>query len=417
MCPLKLPQSAPKAPGSFDRCFPLAHTVAHIPLLRERYAITRVADTTYLDRTYIPTFSAIVPSSDDLLSTYNGKGFTREASLCSAVMEAVERQLGAAPNLPTFALSTRDVQASIDLEKLEIRADARNAVVECVAGTDLLSGADVPVPLSMVQCPWYGKPLFRVTSTNGLASGNNLTEAIYHALCELIERHVWSLYHAKSHILPRLYFGEHSHDMAFAREVLFPSGDPLVDTLVQDVARAGLRLRVLSLEEPPLPPTMTATIIEEDAGMAFSHMGFGCSLSPSHALTRAVTEAVQSRVVDIQSAREDITRADDTSTLMGTHGRRQKTLPYGAWHFDLPCKPVELSSLPSRATNDLAEDLRIVLDSLRVSGASVVAAVDLSPPDVPINVVRIIVPELETTMINGRIGPKAMAIFNPFVAE
>ena len=38
--------------------------------------------------------------------------------------------------------------------------------------------------------------LFR-SNTNGLASGNNLEEAILHAMCEVIERDAWSICEAK----------------------------------------------------------------------------------------------------------------------------------------------------------------------------------------------------------------------------
>ncbi len=37
--------------------------------------------------------------------------------------------------------------------------------------------------------------LFR-TSTNGIASGNTLEEAVFHGLCEIIERDAWSLVEA-----------------------------------------------------------------------------------------------------------------------------------------------------------------------------------------------------------------------------
>lgn len=116
-----LPASVPKTPGTYDRAVPFEQTLAPVPELRRRYGITRLADTTYLDRTGISTYSALVPNSPDLLGVYNGKGLTREAAMASAVMEATERQIGAA------------------------------------------------VPLAMVQCPWFGEKLFDVTSTNGLA--------------------------------------------------------------------------------------------------------------------------------------------------------------------------------------------------------------------------------------------------------
>ena len=413
--PLYLPATCPKAPGLFDRSVPLEKTLRLIPQLRRRFGITRVADTTYLDRTGMPTFSAIVPASPDMLSVYNGKGFTREAALSSAVMEAVERQLAASPTwLPTFKLSLRNVQERLDVRALELKEDVFDDVVDCVYGTDLLSGTLIPVPMAMVQCPWYGKPLFKVTSTNGLASGNNVTEALYHALCELVERHTWSMYHAKSHLLPRMFLGPDAADIAFAKEVIFPTGNALVDELRDRVEGVGMTLRILHLDDPGLPHTMLATVTEPHTEPPMAHMGFGTSLSPSHAMTRAVTEAIQSRVVDIQAAREDILRPDEPEGVMGTHGRRTTDFPHGRWYFDLPAEQVELRDIPDRLTDDLARDLALVIEGLRGMGASAIAVVDLSPPETPVHAVRVVVPEIETTTVNGRTGRMLRGIFNPF---
>lgn len=413
---LKLP--APKAPGSFDRCVPLQQTLSLIPALRKRFGITRIADTTYLDRSGMPTFSAIVPESPDLLSVYNGKGFTREAALASAVMEAVERQMAAAPPpMPVFPTNLASVQERLDVRALDLKPEMRGAIVACTHATDLLRGEAVAMPMAMVQCPWRGPSLFRVTSTNGLASGNTLAEALYHALCELIERHVWSMYHARSHLLPQLYLGTAAADIAFARDVRFPTGNALVDGLHARLSDAGLTLRALYLDEAPLPATMVAAITEPGAQPPMAHIGFGTALSPAHALTRAVTEAVQSRVVDIQAAREDLLRAGEPGAGMGTHGRRQTTLPLGRWYYDLPSETTELDRIADKATDDVASDLVLVVQSLRAMGASTIAVVDLSPPGLPVHVVRVVIPEIETTMVNGRIGPLMSQVFNPFAVR
>lgn len=409
-----LAERVPKSPGLVDRCFSLAHTLALLPLIRERYRITRIADATHLDRSGIPTVSAIVPESPDLLSVYNGKGQTLDAARCSALMEAFERQAAAVAPADTFLMPLAAVQEMLDVEALALRPTMRDRVAECVYGTELLSRAQVPVPLALVQCPWFGDRLFKVTSTNGLASGNNLVEAVYHALCELIERHTWSMYHARSHLLPNVFFGASARDVGIAREIAFPTGDAGVDALACKIQGAGLQLRALYLEEGPLPPAMVATILEADGPMPMVHMGFGCSLSPAHALTRALTEAIQSRVVDIQGAREDIVRADDPKTNLLDHARRTPDLPDGRWYFDGAAEPVELNRIANAASDDLAADLREVLKRLRAMGATQIVAVDLSPPDIPLHVVRMVVPRLESFVVDGRIGPNIRRLLNPF---
>ncbi len=412
--PIVLPVSVPKAAGTYDRAVPFARTLSLVPELRRRYGITRLADTTYLDRTGIPTYSALVPHSPDLLGVYNGKGLTREAAMASAVMEATERQVGAAINLPTFKESLRVVGECIDLDACGVREDLRDLTVDCVLGTEMFSGDTTAVPLAMVQCPWFGDKLFDVTSTNGLASGNNLTEAIYHALCELIERHAWTMYHVRCSLLPRFYLGPDAGDLAAAPEIALPTGEANVDRLVREMHAAGLVIRALALREDPLPLTVIASLTEPNATPPMAHMGLGCALSPAHALTRALTEALQSRVVDIQAAREDILRPEEPAALMGTHARRLKIMPSRQWFFDVPSDRIELDALTDRTSDDLASDLRTTLDALRAYGFASVVVVDLSPADLPVNVVRAIVPGLETYAFSGHLGPRARAELNPF---
>ena len=63
-----------------------------------------------------------------------------------------------------------------------------------VKGFDLVSQEEVSVPFCAVvhPNPYYMPTLFR-SSSNGVASGNTLEEAIFYALTELIERDAWSL--------------------------------------------------------------------------------------------------------------------------------------------------------------------------------------------------------------------------------
>jgi ribosomal protein S12 methylthiotransferase accessory factor len=415
--PIVLPPSVPKTPGTYDRAVPFEQTLALVPRLRSRYGITRVPDTTYLDRTGIPTFGAMVPHSPDLLGVYNGKGMSREAAMASAVMEAAERQIGSAVRLPVFKESLAVVGERIDLDACGMREDVRDRSVECVLGTELLSGNAIPVPLAMVQCPWFGETLFNQTSTNGLASGNNLTEAIYHALCELVERHAWAIYHIRCSLAPRFFLGPQANDVGAAPEVQLPVGEPNVDHLVRDIREAGMNVRAFCLDLPPLPVTFLAAISEPNVTPPMAHMGLGCALSPAHALTRALTECVQSRVVDIQAAREDILRPDEQEGIMGSHARRLVELPEGRWFYDLPAREIAFGELPDRTTDDLAHDLRVTLDGLRAFGIPSVVAVDISPPDLPMAVVRTIVPGLETLMIDGRIGKLGRRELNPFAVR
>ncbi len=415
--PLRLATTVPKIPGTYDRAVPFVQTLALLPALRERYGITRVADTTYLDRTGIPTFSAMVPHSPDLLGVYNGKGLSREAAIASAVMEAAERQIGAEVRLPVVQQTMAKVREAIDVGACGARSVAELQLVDCVHGTDLLTGAVVPVPLAMVQCPYFGLKLFDVTTSNGLASGNNRTEATYHALCELIERHAWAIYHTRCSLAPRIFFGNDAEDQMLAPEIELPCGDDAVDDLVRRLRANGLIVRAFYLEEPPLPTTILATVTEPESSPPMAHMGMGCSLSPAHALTRAITEAVQSRVVDIQGAREDLLREGETAGIMGDHARRLAAIPTKQWYYRAAERHLALRDIEDRSTRDLARDLEVTIDALSRYGVGCVIVVDLSPPELPIAVVRAIVPGLETFMFTGYAGARLRAELNPFAVR
>ena len=416
LAPIAL-RTSPKAPGSSDRTVRLEETFALLPQLRERFGITRVGNTSLLDRTAIPTACAVVPRSPDLISVYNGKGSSQMAATVSAVMEAVERQVAAAPQLQTVVLPVEDLRTYLNLDALGLRSEALPSRTEAVAATELLSARIIAVPLALAQCPWFGERLFPTTTSNGLASGNTLVEALYHALTELIERHVWSLFYVRSQLVPRFYLGACSADVPAAREIRFPTGNASLDELAARVQAAGMDVRVLVLLERGLPPVALASLVDPSADPPMAHTGLGCSLSPAHAAERALTECVQSRVVDIQAAREDILRAQDPDGAMGSHARRRTALPKGRWYFDLPAQSIGIAEIPDSASDDLARDVATIVDSLRAHGMREIAVIDLSPADVPVSVVRAIVPDAETTTIDGRIGAIARREFNPFRAR
>jgi YcaO-like protein with predicted kinase domain len=400
-----------KTGDSFDRTVSLAVTIERAGALRARYGITRVAELTHLDRIGIPVMSAVVPGSADAIGVYNGKGLTRDHATAGALMEALERQMCARCDMTRFAHPIPEVMEYLDLPRVNWIGPGEGDV-ECVAGIDLLSGAEIAVPLGLVQCPRQGARLFSYTSTNGLASGNTSTEAIYHAIFELCERHLWSRVHVFAHMWPRSLrarAGDLSDrpDDPVASEVIVSPDTPVIGDLIEKIARAGLRFRLLAYAPPNWPIGMLACISEHDAGDAmFYHLGMGCSWSPLHAAVRAITEAAQVRVADMAAAREDLRRADEGHAPGFEHGKRPAGFPNGRWYYDGPVRErVTIEDVPDRSDPDLDVELEMLLDVLRASGERCVAYVDVTPADVPISVARVIAPSLERTLVDGTLSP------------
>lgn len=94
-------------------------------------------------------------------------------------------------------------------------------------------------------------------------------------------------------------------------------------------------------------------------------------------------------------------REDDPRTCYGNHGRRRSTLPHGRWYFDAPAPVVALQDLPDSSCEDLGQELRALVEAVSAAGAPQVVVVDLSPHDLPVSVARVIVPGLETGMVDG----------------
>jgi ribosomal protein S12 methylthiotransferase accessory factor len=408
-----------KTGDSFDRAVPLHVTIERANSLRTRYGITRVADLTYLDRIGIPVVNVFVPNSPDRLGVYNGKGLTRDHAIASGLMEALERQICARCEIERFAHPIPEVMQHIDLQRVNwIGPDEGD--VECVWGGNLLSGERIAVPLGLTQNPRQSARVFSYTSTNGLASGNNATEAIYHALFELCERHLFSRLHILAHMWPRSLRARGGDvadqpDDPLANGVRVDPDTPLIGELVQKIERTGLQFRLIAYAPSGWPIGMMATVSSHGGGDAmYYHLGFGCSWSPLHAAVRAITEAAQVRLADISGTREDLKYAD-AQTAGFEHGKRPGELPGGRWYYDGPVEgQIAIDDLADHSHPDLDVELRMLLDMLRSNGERCVAYVDLTPPDVPVSVARVIAPTLERTLVDGTLSPQmASLLANP----
>jgi ribosomal protein S12 methylthiotransferase accessory factor len=183
------------------RAVPPEETFTRIEPKMPTVGVTRVAEITGLDRMGIPVFSTIRPTAEGgAVSVYNGKGVTKEEARVSAMMEAIER----------YSAEVRDRELLVDSysrfsekenvlnPKELILPDYLKGVEEIcipwIEGYDLIEEETIFIPANAVFHPLSTKSnrLFR-TNTNGLASGNEIEEAIFHGLAEVIERDAWSL--------------------------------------------------------------------------------------------------------------------------------------------------------------------------------------------------------------------------------
>ena len=365
-------------------------TLARVEKLLPAAGITRVADITNLDRIGIPVFSSIRPTAGlGAVSVYNGKGATPAEAKVSAMMEGIERFSAEVHHHDLRVERYSRIQeetSALDPATLVLPAGSDpDAPIPWVAGYDIGAGEDILVPASAVFHPLPpGYPQLFRTSTNGLASGNTIEEAVFHALMEIIERDAWSLVEASRDTGPEL------------REI----DDPLAESLLSRFRAAGVDVTVKDITSDIGIPTIAAisddTLLQDPALLT---IGMGTHTSARIAVLRALTEVAQSRLTQIHGAREDTTVADFRKRIGYERTKRMNRY----WFFSRESR--RFSDIPSFDSLDFLDDITLAQQRLREAGLRRMIVVNLTRETIGVPVVRVIVPGLEVfAMDQERIG-------------
>lgn len=366
--------------GGTYRVRDAAATLAWIRPLLPEFGITRVANVTGLDRIGLPVWMAIRPNGRSL-SVSQGKGITDELAQASAIMESIEchhSEHVRPPDVVATHKALRRKHGTIGPRDLlpgmrwKTYHDARP--LAWIRGTDVATGEDVYLPHVRVDLNW-SEPhpdagLFMVTST-GLASGNTYTEALLHAVFEAIERDSEARW---QRLRPRTQR---------ATEVVEASVTaPILRGLIDQCAAAGITVRIWDMTAEVGMPTYSCTISDTNPfGALDTFAGSGCHLSKEIALSRALTEAAQSRLTYIAGSRDDVFPTD-YEPPPGVHGDAPPYTPT----LDFGARP----SPPMGAT--LEEDLATTLAMLARAGFPRVVAVDHTKPEYGVPVIAVVVP-------------------------
>jgi ribosomal protein S12 methylthiotransferase accessory factor len=383
-----------------QRSIPPAETLERVRPHFPSFGITRLANITGLDWIGIPVTLAIRPNAATL-SQGSGKGFTLEAALTSGAMEAIELFHAEEPDLPTFQLGYEHLPgrriAIEDLTFTKHHLFREWWPFRWTMGWDLIHQEETAVPWWMIHMghhPGRERDLntFQVSS-NGLASGNNLLEAITFGLLEVIERDAIACTR-----------------VAWLRAKLVP---PVVDQqtiehpevleLMDRLHRAGVGLVLFDCTTDTDVPVYMAYIYDQHVSGLGVYRGYGAHLDPGIAMIRAISEAVQGRLIYIAGSRDDVFRH---SYLSLKHP--DDSLLVRAMQSLTPT--VDASQRISEATPTFEGDTEKALRKLQQAGLRQAVAVDLSRPGLPINVVKVVVPGLEGYMFDFYTpGRRAMA--------
>ncbi len=367
--------------------------------------VTRIASITDLDRVGVPVFSSIRPSAaDGAISVYSGKGSNETHARISAMMEGFERCLaerkGINNNVQEDIKALHLIESYDKIREKHLAVEPGSlliadrympgALIEWINGWDLLHNKDIFVPANAIYHP-YDAPgrslkLFR-SNTNGLAAGNTIEEAIFHGLLEVIERDSLSI--AEFNRNP-------------GKEIILKESDGENYNILRRFSDSEIDVKLWALPHDTEITTVVAVTDDmrlKDAALLV--MGAGAHLKPDIAIRRALTEAAQSRVVQIHGAREDTERERFVREIGYDRIKRINKYWYDSG------EQISMHDLKDISQDTPAKSIDRILEQLKALTEYVVV-VDLSRENIPVPVVRVVIPTFEMyTLDRERVGTRA----------
>ena len=361
-------------------------TLERVRPLAAQMGITRLGNITGLDRIGIPVAIAVRPNSRSV-SVAQGKGLALPQAMASALMEACETFHAEAIG-PLRIAAYRDlVRCANVVDPATLCTGARgfdhSATIAWVEGYDLMRGESCWVPAEIVHTDYtlMQPDGYFLTGSNGLASGNHPIEAVNAALYELVERDAIAVWMAR----PLRRRASYSLNLTSI-------DDPDCRTLLARYEVAQIAVRVWDVTTDIAIAAFLCEIRDSsagDPGRPTRFHGSGCHADRGIALTRALTEAAQTRLTYIAGIRDDLS-PDEYRTAPGDE-IRDALLDALARET----ASTSFTTVPNFAADNLDEDLRWALRRLQAVGIDRVIAVDLTRSDFLIPVVRLVIPGLE----------------------
>lgn len=396
---MRLKSCTKKYKKDTHRAVPPEETLSRIESKMATAGITRVADITDLDRIGIPVFSSIRPTADDgAISVYNGKGATPEEAGVSAMMEGIERYSAEVHDreMVTGRFSELDSCGNaLNPDELILpQSTDPDQSIQWINGYDLVNDEEILVPASAVFHPLPlskdHATLFR-TNTNGLASGNELEEAIFHGLSEVIERDAWSLVEASRNTGPNII----SPDNGMVGDLMDRFSDAEVSVQIRDMTS--------DIGIPTFAAVSDDLLLKDPALLT---IGMGTHTNAYVAMLRAITEVAQSRLTQIHGAREDTTVAEFRTKIGYERTKRINRHWFGA-SDGTGEGDRDFDSITSFESDDFLDDIGYMIRNLEGAGMDRAIVVDLTRSEIDVPVVRVIVPGLEVyAMDSERIGTR-----------
>ena len=364
-----------------------ADTLARVrPFMRDM-GITRIANVTGLDNIGIPVVMVCRPNSRSF-AVSQGKGLRLEAAKVSGLMETVETYHAEHITLPLKLGSCEDLYRThrlVDIAELPHTADSlfhSNLPMLWSEGQDLIQDSLVWLPYELVHANYTlplppGSGCF-TASTNGLASGNHVLEAINYGICEVVERHsttVWGQLDRAAQDRTRL-------DLSTV-------DDPDCCDVLEKFERANIAVAVWETTTDVDIASFVCLIRGRQDESAQPAEGAGCHPTRHVALLRALTEAAQVRMTYIAGSRDDI-KPDEYEP----YARTKELRDCRVWMDSHPSVR-NFHEVPTYESETFEDDINWAKKRLELAGIQRIVVVDLTKQEFQLPVVRVVIPGLK----------------------
>jgi len=397
------------------------------------FGITRLADITGLDRLGIPCHAATIVNGSDIISSYSGKGVTQAVSRISAMMEAIERNASAwdtirvrfASTTQLVSERTRHVPPEDFTEQLASDYRGGESVISWVAAHDVTAGHEflVPAELAFSGYPPSGylqHRAFSTTTSNGLAAGFDLDQAVQHGIREVLERDIVSLCELRAVCFDAGFleaiarkFGVDVGSLGRSFQCRPGVGVRIEPRTLPHACRAiydrfaaiGVRVAIRALPNDLGLPAFGACAAEQlSQDNWLCGAGYGVHTDPGSALEGALVEIAQGRATSLQGAREDY--------HAGHLKSRFASMPRSDWLFDDTGELASFEDVGRLFSNAGAEHcVANYCSAARAVGLDRVLSVTFT--HLPVPAVRILIPGVETTHPTqgySRLGQRATSL-------
>ena len=346
--------------GCTHRAIAPEDTIKNVESKLRTAGVTRVAEITHLDRIGIPVYSAIRPdAAEGAVSIYAGKGATKPQAKASAMMESFERYSAELSEEHKQKFVCGVFEGSVDeylspnsLILPNLLFDPETSEMEWIKSTNLKDNRIVLVPANAVYHPYSTENTVKIfqSNTNGLASGNNIEEAVFHGIMEVVERDAWSIFESKRQQKPEINCENTNNE--------------IIKNLLAMFHEEGIKVKLVDLTADIKITTVAAvsddTILKDPALLT---LGVGTHLDPEVAVIRALTEVAQSRATQIHGTREDTVRA----VFMRKAGYQRMKRINSHW-FGESERSIELNELKNVSGKSFKEDIETSKELLSECG-------------------------------------------------